>query len=126
MRSFLRFFFAISNFNFLNFRKKWNLERYPEHGKDIGQPGLMLDEAAKYAHFVFLWENLTAGDAQRPAWNKGGFVEERHGKKKRYLANRISHHRLALYTWKKAASVAVAFKSYFSGSNCFCLWRKTR
>jgi hypothetical protein len=34
--------------------------------------------------------------------------------------NRISRHRLALHTWKKAASVAVAFKSYSPGSNCLC------
>ena len=46
------------------------------------QPGLKLDEGAKYARFVLLRGDLIASDAQRPAWNKGGFFGERHGKKK--------------------------------------------
>lgn len=58
------------------------MERYHAREDDMEQPGLMFDEAARQARFVFLCGDLIANDAQRPAWNKGDFFGERYGKKK--------------------------------------------
>jgi len=51
--------------------KKWEVERYHMPGDDMQQPGLLFDEAVKYAQFIFLCGDLVANDPQRPAWNKG-------------------------------------------------------
>ena len=37
----------------------------------MNQPGLLFDEAAKYARFAFLCGYLVANETQRPVWNKG-------------------------------------------------------
>jgi Peptidase family M28/PA domain len=62
--------------------KKWELERYHEPGDDMEQPGLLFDEAAKYARFVFLCGYFIAEETQRPTWNQGDFFGEHYGKKK--------------------------------------------
>jgi NADPH-dependent 2,4-dienoyl-CoA reductase/sulfur reductase-like enzyme len=62
--------------------KKWELERYHEPGDDMEQPGLLFDEAAKYARFVFLCGYYIAQEKERPAWNKGDFFGVHYGKKK--------------------------------------------
>ncbi len=41
----------------------------------MNQPGLLFDEAAKYAKFMFLCGYLVANETPRPAWNKGDFWE---------------------------------------------------
>jgi Peptidase family M28/PA domain len=61
--------------------KKWELERYHEPGDDMEQPGLLFDEAAKYARFVFLCGYYIAQEMERPAWNKGDFFGEHYGRK---------------------------------------------
>ncbi len=62
--------------------KKWEQERYHEPGDDMEQPGLLFDEAAKYARFVFLCGYFVAQETERPAWKKGDFFGEHYGKKK--------------------------------------------
>jgi hypothetical protein len=42
-------------------------------GDDMKQPGLLFDEAAKYARFVFLCGYYVANGADKPTWNKGDF-----------------------------------------------------
>lgn len=60
--------------------KNWEATRYHHPGDDMNQPGLLWDEAAKYARFVFLCGYLIANDAERPKWNKGDFFGEHYGK----------------------------------------------
>jgi len=62
--------------------KKWEVERYHEPGDNMEQPGLLFDEAAKYARFVFLCGYIIAQEKERPTWNKGDFFGEHYGKKK--------------------------------------------
>jgi hypothetical protein len=61
--------------------KNWEATRYHHPGDDMNQPGLLFDEAAKYARFMFLCGYLVANEPQRPAWNKGDFFGEHYGKK---------------------------------------------
>lgn len=61
--------------------QNWEATRYHHPGDDMNQPGLLFDEAAKYARFMFLCGYLVANETQRPAWNKGDFFGERYGKK---------------------------------------------
>jgi peptidase M28-like protein len=61
--------------------KNWEATRYHHPGDDMNQPGLLFDEAAKYARFMFLCGYLVADDSRRPAWNKGDFFGERYGKR---------------------------------------------
>jgi hypothetical protein len=61
--------------------KKWEAERYHMPGDDMQQPGLLFDEAVKYAQFIFLCGDLVANDPQRPAWNKGDFFDGFYRKK---------------------------------------------
>lgn len=60
---------------------KWVVERYHMLGDDMEQPGLLLEEAAKYGRFIFLCGHLIANDQERPAWNKGDFFGDRYGKR---------------------------------------------
>jgi len=43
------------------------------------QPGLLFDEAAKHARFVFLCGYYVANGAEKPTWNKGDFFGEHYG-----------------------------------------------
>lgn len=61
--------------------KNWEATRYHQPSDDMNQPGLLWDEAAKYARFVFLCGELIADDAQRPTWNKGDFFGDHYGHK---------------------------------------------
>lgn len=61
--------------------KNWEATRYHHPGDDMNQPGLLFDEAAKYARFMFLSGYLIANETQRPAWNKGDFFGEHYGKR---------------------------------------------
>jgi len=61
--------------------KNWEATRYHHPGDDMNQPGLLFDEAAKYARFMFLCGYLVANETQRPAWNKGDFFGEHYAKK---------------------------------------------
>ncbi len=61
--------------------KDWEATRYHHPGDDMNQPGLLFDEAAKYARFVFLCGYSVAEDAQRPTWNRGDFFGEHYGKR---------------------------------------------
>lgn len=61
--------------------QNWERTRYHHPGDDMNQPGLLFEEAAKYARFMFLCGYLVANETQRPAWNKGDFFGERYGKK---------------------------------------------
>ena len=61
--------------------KNWEATRYHHPNDDMNQPGLLFDEAAKYARFMFLSGYLVASQTQRPAWNKGDFFGQRYGKK---------------------------------------------
>lgn len=61
--------------------KNWEATRYHHPSDDMNQPGLLFDEAAKYARLMFLCGYLVANEPQRPAWNKGDFFGERYGKK---------------------------------------------
>jgi Peptidase family M28 len=61
--------------------ENWEASRYHHPGDDMNQPGLLFEEAAKYARFMFLCGYLVANETQRPAWNKGDFFGERYGKK---------------------------------------------
>jgi hypothetical protein len=61
--------------------KNWEATRYHQPSDDMNQPGLLWDQAAKYARFVFLCGYLIAEDPRRPAWNKGDFFGEHYGKK---------------------------------------------
>jgi hypothetical protein len=60
--------------------QNWEATRYP-HPEDMNRPGLLFDEAAKYARCMFLCGYLVANETQRPAWNKDDFLGERYGKK---------------------------------------------
>ena len=55
--------------------QNWEATRYHHPGDDMNQPGLLFDEAAKYAKFMFLCGYLVANETPRPAWNKGDFLE---------------------------------------------------
>ena len=59
--------------------KNWEATRYHHPGDDMNQPGLMFNEAAKYARFVFLCGYTVAEDPQKPTWNKGDFFGEHYG-----------------------------------------------
>jgi Peptidase family M28/PA domain len=61
--------------------QNWEATRYHHPGDDMNQPGLLFDEAAKYARYMFLCGYLVANETQRPAWNKDDFFGERYGKK---------------------------------------------
>ena len=61
--------------------KNWEATRYHHPSDDMNQPGLLFDEAAKYARFMFFSGYLVANEPQRPAWNKGDFFGGRYGKK---------------------------------------------
>jgi peptidase M28-like protein len=61
--------------------KEWEATRYHHPGDDMNQPGLMFEEAAKYARFVFLCGYYVAEDREKPTWNKGDFFGEHYGKK---------------------------------------------
>jgi len=61
--------------------KNWEATRYHHPGDDMNQPGLLFNEAAKYARFMFLCGYMAASESQRPAWNNGDFFGERYGKK---------------------------------------------
>ncbi|HXY23628.1 MAG TPA: M28 family peptidase [Candidatus Acidoferrum sp.] len=61
--------------------QNWEATRYHHPGDDMNQPGLLFDEAAKYARFMFLCGYLVANETQRPSWNKGDFFGEHYGKK---------------------------------------------
>ena len=61
--------------------KNWEATRYHHPGDDMNQPGLMFNEAAKYARFVFLCGYTVAEDSQKPTWNKGDFFGEQYGKR---------------------------------------------
>lgn len=61
--------------------KNWEATRYHHPGDDMNQPGLLFEEAAKYARFMLLCGYLVANEAQRPSWNKGDFFGERYGRK---------------------------------------------
>ena len=61
--------------------QNWEATRYHHPGDDMNQPGLLFDEAAKYARFMFLCGYLVANQTQRPAWNKGDFFAEHYAKK---------------------------------------------
>lgn len=60
--------------------KDWEATRYHHPGDDMNQPGLLFEEAAKYARFVMLCGYLVANDAERPTWNQGDFFGEHYGK----------------------------------------------
>ncbi len=60
--------------------KNWEATRYHHPGDDMNQPGLLFDEAAKYAQLVFLCGYYVANDVERPTWNKGDFFGEHYGK----------------------------------------------
>jgi hypothetical protein len=62
--------------------KNWERTRYHHPQDDMEQPGLLFEEAAKYARFVFLCGYFVAEEMQRPAWNRGDFFGEHYGKKK--------------------------------------------
>lgn len=62
--------------------KNWEKIRYHHPSDDMEQPGLLFDEAAKYARFVFLCGYFIAQETERPTWNKGDFFGEHYGKKK--------------------------------------------
>lgn len=61
--------------------KNWEATRYHHPNDDMNQPGLLFEEATKYARFMFLCGYLVANEQQRPAWNKGDFFGEHYGKK---------------------------------------------
>ncbi len=61
--------------------KNWEATRYHQPSDDMNQPGLLWDEAAKYARFVFLCGDLIAEDSQRPTWNKGDFFGDHYSHK---------------------------------------------
>ena len=61
--------------------QNWEATRYHHPGDDMNQPGLLFDEAAKYARFMFLCGDVVANETQRPAWNKGDFFGDHYGKK---------------------------------------------
>jgi len=61
--------------------KKWEETRYHQPGDDMNQPGLMFDQAEKFARFLFLCGYMIADDTQRPTWNKGDFFGDLYSKK---------------------------------------------
>jgi hypothetical protein len=61
--------------------KNWEATRYHHPSDDMNQPGLLFEEAAKYARLMFLCGYLVANEPQRPAWNKSDFFGKRYGKK---------------------------------------------
>ena len=61
--------------------QNWEATRYHHPSDDMNQPGLLFDEAAKYARFAFLCGYLVANETHRPVWNKGDFFGERYGKR---------------------------------------------
>ena len=61
--------------------QKWEQTRYHHPGDDMNQPGLLFEEAAKFARYSFLCGYLVGNETQRPAWNKGDFFGERYGKR---------------------------------------------
>lgn len=61
--------------------QNWEATRYHHPGDDMNQPGLLFEEAGKYARFMFLCGYLVANETPRPSWNKGDFFGDRYGKK---------------------------------------------
>jgi len=66
----------------LKIRQNWEQTRYHQPSDDMKQPGLLFDQAARFAQFTFLVGYFVAEDPQRPTWNKGDFFGDRYGKKR--------------------------------------------
>ena len=67
--------------NPLKIRENWEQTRYHQPSDDIKQPGLLFDQAARFAQFTFLVGYFVAEDPQRPTWNSKDFFGDRYGKK---------------------------------------------
>ena len=61
--------------------KKWEATRYHQPQDDMQQPGLDFNQAAKYAHFVFLCGWLISQDPTRPTWNEHDFFGDHYAHK---------------------------------------------
>jgi Zn-dependent M28 family amino/carboxypeptidase len=65
----------------LKIRQDWEQTRYHQPQDDMNQPGLLFNEAAKFAQYTFLVGYYIAQEPQRPAWNRGDFFGDRYGQK---------------------------------------------